>query len=63
MVQQARDGGIHDELVYLNDEVAIRKLRLVRDGVELAREPFGMEMYCDWWARSQGDTWPDKKEG
>lgn len=61
IVQQARDGGIHDVLVYLNDEVALRNLRLVRDGVELAAEPFETEMYWDWWARSQGDEWPDAR--
>lgn len=59
MLQQARDGGIHDVLVYLTDENKLEELRLVKNGVELAVEPYGTEMYYDWVCRSEGDEWPE----
>jgi hypothetical protein len=62
IVQRARDGGIHDTLVYLNDEAAIRGLRLVRDGVEVAVQPFDTDMYYDWTARTEGDAWPEERK-
>jgi hypothetical protein len=55
LLQQARGGGIHDVLVYLTDQ----NLRLVKDGVELAWEPFATEMYFDWVCRREGDDWPE----
>lgn len=62
IIQRARDGGIHDTLVSLNDEAAIRGLRFVRDGVELAVQPFDTEMYYDWMARVEGHAWWDEGE-
>src|SRR5262245_15172686 len=58
LLQQARDGGIHDTLAYLNDEINLEGLRIVRNGRELPVEPFGTEMYYDWTCRREGDPWP-----
>jgi hypothetical protein len=58
MVQRGRDGGIHDVLVYLTDEINLNDLRITRNGVELAVEPYGTEMYWDWVCRCEGDNWP-----
>lgn len=62
ILQDARDGGIHDVLVYLTDEINLEDLRLVRDGRELPVEPFGTEMYYDWVCRLAGESWPEVDE-
>lgn len=59
LVQRARDGGIHDTLAYLTDEVNLNGLRLSRNGVELAIEPYGTERYIDWVSRLAGNDWPE----
>ena len=59
LIQQGRDGGIHDALAYLTDAINLEGLRLSRKGVELAVEPYGTEMYFDWLARLAGDDWPE----
>jgi hypothetical protein len=61
LLQEARDSGMHDVLAYLNDEINLAGLRLVRNGQELPVEPYGTEMYYDWVSRREGDTWPDEK--
>jgi hypothetical protein len=58
LLQEARDGGIHDTLVYLTDEINLAGLRIVRNGRELPVEPFGTELYYDWTCRRDGDAWP-----
>jgi hypothetical protein len=60
LLQEARDGGIHDALSYLTDEIHRSGLRIVIDGVELPVEPFDSEMYYDWVCRREGDDWPDR---
>jgi len=59
LLQDARDGGIHDTLAYLTDEIDLEGLRIVRNGRELPVEPFGTELYWDWTARRAGDPWPE----
>lgn len=59
MLQQARDGGIHDTLVYLADEINLSELRVSRNGVDLAVEPYGTQMYYDWLCRLEGNDWPE----
>ncbi len=59
MIQSARDSGIHDFLASLNDEIRLRGLQLSRRNVILAIEPYGTELYWDWWSRCNGDPWPD----
>jgi hypothetical protein len=59
LLQDARDGGIHDVLAYLNDQIALDGLRLTKHGRELPREPFGTELYYDWTRRKESDEWPD----
>jgi len=61
MLQDARDGGIHDTLVYLNEEMTLNEMRIVVDDTDLPVEPFGTEMFYDWVARCDGSTWPDEK--
>ena len=61
LLENARDGGIHDVLVYLNDQMDIEGTRIVQDGVEMAHQPFDTELYYDWTCRRQGDAWPDEK--
>ncbi|WP_282939597.1 DUF6547 family protein [Paenibacillus sp. RC67] len=55
----ARDGGIHDVIMYLTDQMNLEGLELIRDGVRMAFEPFGFEMYYDWVCRREGNAWPD----
>lgn len=59
LVQTARDGGIHDVLVYLNDDINLNNLRISKEGVEFAIEPYGTEIYYDWVCRYEGDKWPE----
>lgn len=59
ILQQGRDGGIHDVLVLLSEETNLRGLRMTKDGVEMAIEPYGTEIYYDWVCRREGDQWPD----
>lgn len=61
MIQQARDGGIHDTLAYLTDEININGLRISRNGVDLAVEPYGTSLYYDWVCRREGDEWPEQQ--
>ena len=61
ILQHARDTGIHDVLGYLTDEINVRGLRLVRNQVEFAVEPFELEMYHDWHMRCDGRPWPDQR--
>ena len=54
MVQEAKESGIHDLLVLLNDSSTISY-----QGYLLPREPFGTELNFDFVARSEGDQWPE----
>ena len=45
--QEEKEGGFHDTLAYLNEEMCLEGLRLVRNGVEIPGEPFGTEMHYD----------------
>lgn len=58
---QARDGGIHDTLAYLQDEICLNEFRLVQHGSELPIDPFGTQLYYDWVARCAGQAWPDER--
>jgi hypothetical protein len=59
MLQQEREGAIHGVLAYLTDKINGEGLRLTRNGVELAVEPYGTEMYWDWGQRCDGKGWPE----
>ena len=60
MLQEARDSGIHDTLVYLNEQMLLNEMRIVINGTELPVEPFD-SMFYDWVARRDGDIWPDER--
>jgi hypothetical protein len=60
ITQEARDGGIHDTLAYLDDEMA-NGLRLVHEGIELPISPFE-SLHYDWVCRHEGDAWPGEKK-
>lgn len=62
LLQEARDGGVHDTLRYLNDEILCNGMKISIGGVELPESPFGMTMYQDWVGRVAGDyDWPDEE--
>lgn len=58
IAREARDGGIHDTLAYLQEQMDAG-LRLVVDGVELPVSPEGTEIFWDWTARAGGAPWPE----
>lgn len=61
LLQSARDGGIHDTLRYLNEEIVFNDMKISVGGVELPVEPFGMTLYQDWVGRTEGDyDWSDE---
>lgn len=55
MIQESNESGIHDLLALLNDKAAIEYR-----GIKLPKEPFGTELYFDFVARVEGDTWPNQ---
>ncbi len=59
MLQEEHESGVHSVLAYLTDKINIDGLRLSRNGVELAIEPYGAEMYWDWRQRCMEGTWPE----
>jgi hypothetical protein len=59
LLQSARNGGIHDVLVVLSEQMNLQNLKLVQGGEEIPNEPYGTEIYYDWAARSAGDDWPE----
>ncbi len=63
MLQQERLAGIHSFLAYLTDKINLEGLRISRQGVELAVEPYGTEMYWDFGQRWDGKPWPDEADG
>jgi hypothetical protein len=58
IARAARDDGIHDTLVFLQEQMDLRNLRLVMDGVELPVSPYHTEIFWDWVARADGAPWP-----
>jgi hypothetical protein len=62
LVEQAREGGIHDALVFLHDRMMIDGYRLTVAGRELPVEPFDTQLYYDWMCRVMGESWPDEKQ-
>jgi len=62
IIQQSRDGGIHDVLVYLNDEINLNGMKLIKNDIEIAKEPFDSKMYFDWVCRREGAPWPDSEK-
>ena len=58
IVSDSRKGGIHDALVYLQDNINLKGLKILRKDIEMANEPYGTTMYWDYIARSEGDDWP-----
>ena len=62
LLEEARDGGIHDTLAFFNDKISVDGLKIVENDVEMAQEPFGTELYYDWVCRREGDPWPSEEE-
>jgi len=60
MLQSARDDGIHDVLVYLQEEMDLNDLRITINGTELPVNPF-WDLFHDWQYRCSGESWPDEK--
>lgn len=59
VIQSAKESGIHDTLVYLNEKMVSGEIQIMQGGAELPVEPFGTELYFDWVARCEGDEWPE----
>lgn len=59
MLQEEHEGGILTVLAYITDKINLEGLRLSREGMELAIEPYGTEMYRDYGQRCDGREWPD----
>jgi len=60
MLQEARDSGIHDVLVYFQEEMDLNDLRITINGVELPVSHF-WDLFHDWQYRRSGESWPDEK--
>jgi hypothetical protein len=58
IARAARDDGIHDTLVFLQEQMDLKNLRLVMDGVELPVSPYDTDIFWDWVARADGAPWP-----
>jgi hypothetical protein len=58
LLQEARDGGIHDVLAEVSERANLKGFGLVQDGELLPMEPHGTEIYFDWVARCAGEAWP-----
>ncbi len=58
MVQEARVGGIHDTLAYLNEMMDCDGLTLSQDGEVYPYDHFE-SMHYDFICRSEGDEWPE----
>ena len=61
MVTDARIDGIHDTLVYLQDNINLEGLKIVRNDIDIANMPHGTTMHWDYVARSQGQEWPTEQ--
>ena len=59
MIQQAKDEGIHDTLAYLNEQINKGGLKIMKDGVPIAVEPYGTELFWDWLERCEGNEWAE----
>ena len=59
MIRGEYESGMFAVLAYITDEINLRGLRFVRNGIELAVEPYGTELYYDWICRRAGDAWPE----
>lgn len=58
MVTDARIGGIHDTLAYINEQMDCEGLQLVQDGEVLPYDTFeGLNF--DFTCRCEGDDWPE----
>lgn len=61
LLEDAREEGIHDTLVYFYDRMTIDGLKIIEKNVEMTIDPFGTELYYDWTCRVEGDLWPDEE--
>ena len=59
MIQQEHEGAIGSVLAYLTDKIYSEGLRIYKNGVPLAIEPYDTEMYYDWVCRCHGSSWPE----
>jgi hypothetical protein len=60
IAREARDDGIHDTLVYLQEQMDLEGLRLIKEGKELPVSPYDTGIFWDWLARADGDPWPEQ---
>ncbi len=58
LATQARIGGIHDTLAYMNEKMDMDGLVLSQDGMQLPYDAFD-SMYYDFISRCEGEEWPE----
>lgn len=58
MLQDAKDGGIHDVLAYMNEQAQCDGLEIQKNGVKLKIDKFE-SMHFDFICRINGDEWPE----
>lgn len=58
MVTNARIGGIHDALAYMNEKMDLEGLVISQDGLQFPYDAFDSMNY-DFISRCEGDEWPE----
>lgn len=58
MLQDAKDGGIHDALAFMNEQIDCGGLEIFKNGVKLETDRFE-SMHFDFICRVNGDEWPE----
>ena len=58
MITDARIGGIHDTLAYMNEKMDMDGLVLSQDGMQFPFDAFDSMNY-DFISRCEGDEWPE----
>lgn len=57
LLQEARIGGIHDTLAYMNEMMDLDGLALSRNGIPMPHDEFA-SLHYDFMARCDGAEWP-----
>ena len=60
LVQEARMGGIHDTLAYMNEMMDLDNLVLSKNGIALPHNEFA-SLHYDFVARCDGQEWPESQ--
>ena len=61
IVEQAREGGMHETLAYFHGRICVGGLQLAPRGAELPVESFDPELDFDGFCRCQSDAWREEQ--